>query len=281
MNCHARTLVGGADSPNVALEQWEQCGYTIHPVGREKVNCRAAAREAGLGHDSARRMCQFITGRKCRCARRAHYDSLRAAAKRRLLACTLAAAREEGALRPLLRITPAERCSRVPATANKFVHILWKNLICDNVATVAFFRLTPGAEVLAIEACVCCFREGDAPAGCRYAGAQCAPLRVTDAVFSAPGSWPRMARRVVAPYDVAAVNGTRTVLRWQPIPCLSQWQPGGNRKALLTFARAARPEGRGGDSQEAGGTLVPPPLVRLSRAATPFPPPAGGEISRP
>ena len=36
-----RNLVGGDDSPNVALEQWERCGYTIHPVGREKVNCRA------------------------------------------------------------------------------------------------------------------------------------------------------------------------------------------------------------------------------------------------
>ena len=67
-----------------------------------------------------------------------HYDSLRAAAKRRLLACTLAAAREEGALRPLLRITPAGGCSRMPATANKFVHILWKNLICDNVAAARF-----------------------------------------------------------------------------------------------------------------------------------------------
>ncbi len=36
-----RNLVGADDSPNVALEQWERCGYTIHPVGREKVNCRA------------------------------------------------------------------------------------------------------------------------------------------------------------------------------------------------------------------------------------------------
>ena len=35
---------------------------------------------------------------------------------------------QEGALRPLLRITPAGGCSRMPATANKFVHILWKNL---------------------------------------------------------------------------------------------------------------------------------------------------------
>ena len=26
-------------------------GISCHPVGREKVNCRMAAREAGLGHD--------------------------------------------------------------------------------------------------------------------------------------------------------------------------------------------------------------------------------------
>ena len=44
-------------------------------------------------------------------------------------------------------------------------------------------------------------------------------------------------------------------------------QPGGRWKEGLTFARAARPEGRGGDSQEAGGTLVPPPLVCLRRIA--------------
>ena len=179
VNCRARTLLGGADSPNVALEQWEQCGYTIHPVGRD---------------DSARRMCQFITGRKCRCARRAHYDSLRAAAKRRLLACTLAAAREEGALRPLLRITPAGGCSRVPATANKFVHILWKNLICGNVAAAQFCARPRGRRCWRCEACAHRFHKGDAPAEC-CAGAQCAPLRVTDAVFSALGSWPRMARR--------------------------------------------------------------------------------------
>ena len=32
-----RNLVGADDSPNVALEQWERCGYTIHPVGQEKL----------------------------------------------------------------------------------------------------------------------------------------------------------------------------------------------------------------------------------------------------
>ena len=45
---------------------------------------------------------------------------------------------------------------------------------------------------------------------------------------------------------------------------------GGSRKGTPTFARAARPEGRGGDSQEAGGTLVPPPLVCLRRTAASF-----------
>ena len=40
---------------------------------------------------------------------------------------------------PLLSITPAGGGSRVPATANKFVHILWKNLLCDNIAAVSFF----------------------------------------------------------------------------------------------------------------------------------------------
>ena len=102
--------------------------------------------------------------------------------------------------------------------------------------------------------------------------------------FGAPGLWSRVARRgrralrnctathLLAPYGVAAVNDTRTVLGWQPIPCLSQWQPGGRGKALLTLARAARPEGRGGDSQEAGGTKVPPPLVRSVAAQATFPP---------
>ena len=46
---------------------------------------------------------------------------------------------------------------------------------------------------------------------------------------------------------------------------------GGSWKASLTLAREARPEGRGSDSQEAGGTLVPPPLVCLRRIAAPFP----------
>ena len=218
--------------------------------------------------------------------------ALRLAKSRRKAAVARMHARcgsRRGGTSPPLANHPRRGCSRVPATANKFVHILWKNLICDNVAAVGFFACPRGRGCWRCETCAYRFREGNAPAGCRYAGAQCAPLRVTDAAFGAPSrgsahfgaprSWPRI--HLLAPYGVAAVNGTRTVLGWQPIPCLSQWQPGGRGKASLTFARAARPEGRGGDSQEAGGTLVPPPLVRLSRAATPFPPPAGGEIFRP
>ncbi len=50
---------------------------------------------------------------------------------------------------PLLSITPAMGRSRVPATANKFVHILWKNLICDNVAADKF-RACPRGGGLAM-----------------------------------------------------------------------------------------------------------------------------------
>ena len=55
-----------------------------------------------------------------------------------VFAACAAASRTRGGLDPLLRITPAGGCPRLPATANKFVHILWKNLICDNVAAVSF-----------------------------------------------------------------------------------------------------------------------------------------------
>ena len=46
---------------------------------------------------------------------------------------------QEGALRPLLRITPAGEVCGCPRLQTNFIHILWKNLICDNVAA-AWFR---------------------------------------------------------------------------------------------------------------------------------------------
>ena len=188
-----------------------------------------------------------------------------------VFAACAAALRTRGGASPPLAHHPRQRCSWVPATANKFVNILWKNLICDNVAEARFYARPRGRECWRCEALACCFREGDAPAGRRYAGAGCAPLQ-GDAAFGAPKSWPKPVWRaeVVAPYEVAAVNGTRAS-GVASIPLTLTRQMGGSRKAPLTFARAARPEGRGGDSQEAGGTLVPPPLVCLRRTAANMP----------
>ena len=90
--------------------------------------------------------------------------------------------------------------------------------------------------------------EGDAPAGRKHAGAHCAPLR-NDTSRRRAGSrlrpdcraesWPRPASlaaarqiHLLAPYGVSAVP--LTVIR----------QMGGNRKASLTLAREARPEGK-------------------------------------
>ena len=115
---------------------------------------------------------------------------------------------QEGGLDPLLSITPAGGCLRLPATANKFVHILWKNLICDNVAAVQLRARSGRRGCCRCQACACRFREGDAPAGCRY--------RARDA----------------HPYGVSAVS--LTLIR----------QMGGRRKAPLIFVRAARPEGK-------------------------------------
>ena len=72
---------------------------------------------------------------RCRCARRAHYDSLRAAAKRRLLACTLAAAREEGALPPLANHPRRETFMAARDRKQICPHAV-ENLICNNVAAV-------------------------------------------------------------------------------------------------------------------------------------------------
>ena len=104
-----------------------------------------------------------ITGRGFRRQRAAGTVSLRATGA------------QEGALRPLLRITPRRGCSRMPATANKFVHILWKNLFAITSRRISFAP-APGVGGWRCMAYAYCSREGDAPAGCR-AGAHCAPLQ--------------------------------------------------------------------------------------------------------
>ena len=71
---------------------------------------------------------------------------------------------------------------------------------------------------------------------------------------------------LLAPYGVGAVNDTRTILGWQPIPSLLQWQPGGRGKASLTFARAARPEGNGVDWQEGENRRCSPSCPQCGRA---------------
>ena len=190
-----------------------------------------------------------------------------------LLNCVFAAVRRRhtrGGASPPLANHPRRGCSRLPATANKFVHILWKNLICDNVAAVRFAPDLGGG--------------GADDARLTLTVSMKATLR-PGANFGAPGLWSRVARRgrralrnctaihLLAPYGVGAVNDTRTILGWQPIPCLLQWQPGGRGKASLTFARAARPEGRGGDSQEAGGTSgSPSSCAQCGRAGHNFSP---------
>ena len=96
-------------------------------------------------------------------------DSPRAALRAVETVSLRATGAQEGALRPLLRITPAGGCSRLSATANKFVHILWKNLICDNVAVVSFCAGPGRRECWRCKVYGYCSREGDAPAGCRAA----------------------------------------------------------------------------------------------------------------
>ena len=102
--------------------------------------------------------------------------------------------------------------------------------------------------------------EGDAPARCRYAGAQCAPLRGGRSVWragvvaQASLSCRCTAIHLLAPYGVAVV------------PLTLIWQAGGSRKVSLTLTRAARPEGKG-VIRKRGETIGVSPLVRLPRAA--------------
>ena len=157
-----------------------------------------------------------------RCARRAHYDSLRAAAARRLLACTLAAAREEGRheVSPLLRITP------FPLGGSRRLSICSEDL----------WHLLPQIRA-------------------RFAR----KVRNTKAPAA---HFPKATRRADS-----TPRGRALPLGWQPIPCLSQQQLGGRRKALLTLARAARPKGNGVDWQEGENRRCFPSCPRGGRAS--------------
>ena len=102
------------------------------------------------------------------------------------------------------------------------------------------------------------------PGAVRARGAR--PYR-GDAAFGAPKSWPRPVWRaeVVAPYEVAAVNGTRAS-GVASIPLTLTSQMGGSRKASLTLARAARPEGNGVDWQEGENRRCSPSCPQCGRA---------------
>ena len=89
--------------------------------------------------------------------------------------------RTRGGASPPLANHPRRGCSRMPATANKFVHILWKNLFAITSRRISFAP-APGVGGWRCMAYAYCSREGDAPARCR-AGAHCAPLRrIVDSV---------------------------------------------------------------------------------------------------
>ena len=165
-------------------------------------------------------MCPHLAGRGFRVLRRARNG----APTRR--------GRARGGLNPLLWVTPAGGCPRLPATANKFVHILWKNLFAMTSRRLGF---------------------APDPGGGGAGDVRPSPVVSVKATLR-PGTGMR-ARNARPPRGVAEI-----LLTVSP-------KMGGRGNAGLTLARAARPEGRGGDSQEAGGTLVPPPLVCLRRIA--------------
>ena len=56
---------------------------------------------------------------------------------------------QEGALPPLVNY-PRRGTFTATRDRKQFFHILWKNLICDNIAAVSFLRLTREAGVLAM-----------------------------------------------------------------------------------------------------------------------------------
>ena len=94
-----------------------------------------------------------------------------------------------------------------------------------------------GWECCRCLAYACCFREGDAPAECRY----------------------------TRPYGAGAVNGTR-IYGVAAVFLILIRQLDGSRKASFTFTREARPEGKG-VIRKRGETMGFAPLVRPPRAA--------------
>ncbi len=137
-----------------------------------------------------------------------------------VFAACAAASRTRGGTSPPLANHPRRGCTRLPATANKFVHILWKNLICDNVASARFCARPRGRGCWRCKVCAHCFREGDAPAGCQVRRAEV----VAQAI---------LARRVVAPYGVESLLLT---LIWK-------WAAAGKRHLPLRAQRALKGKG--------------------------------------
>ena len=140
-------------------------------------------------------------------------------------------------------------------------------------------RLTPGAGCCRCKACAWRFREGDAPAGCRGAGARCPAAHGRRWTQPQCGCVTRrsIGRAMRAPYGVKAADAhglarrsigraMRAPLGQQPTFAYPFGRPGSNTKAPLTFTREARPEGKG-VIRKRGETFGVSPLVRLPRAA--------------
>ena len=171
----------------------------IYPVGREKVNCRAAAREAGLGHD---------LGAPCM----PNHNGIFAAMRR--------------------RHTRGETRSFSPL-ANHPVFFgreqTYRSLPEDLRHLLPQIRARCARKVRNGKVSAAQLLKSNKKGRFHPSGALLFPSR-------------RGAHRAPVPL------GVESVLLTLPE------QPGGSRKAALILARAARPVGEGGDSQEAGGT---------------------------
>ena len=115
---------------------------------------------------------------------------------------------------PSCESPPPEEGRGCPRPQTNFIHILWKNLICDNVAAV-WLCAGPGRRgCCRCKVCACRLREGDAPAGCRCAGARCAP----------PGDTPVSGQKSTPPGIRAALvftalRGNTPNQGWQAAAC--------------------------------------------------------------